>query len=507
MCIMDDELLISRAREERKKIFERYDKGRSADNDIDPWEDAALEIYHKMDKYGFIHDERMQRKEVTENFYVQQEREKKWLHMLRRWNKKDTVEKLKKRVFKGIPNKLRSAAWLKILNVEKTMADNVGVYKRMLDLAREFSTESFSQVRQIDSDVNRQFREHVHYLERYSIKQQALFNVLTAYSMYNMELGYCQGMAGVAGILLMYMDDEQAFWALNTFMSDSKYAMHGLFIEGFPKLTRFLHHHDKIVTKFMPKLQKHFMKHNLDSILYSLKWFFVIFVERIPFSLCLRIWDIYMIEGERVVVAMAFTILRLHRTKLLKMKDMDLMTDFLQSQLHKDFGYDDDYVIRAVEQSMVDLKRHKMDLPPPPLPRELPKHPLGQFIEPNIESKIGRRKSLFTQNELKTTETVIMSPNGMYVKSGTRTSRSFLHKWIKPPKYPIHRQEAIAPDIVSNFSYDTDDNLVEDGSMKLYQSTNSLATSMAMSRSSSVASLGSSDEDDSSEKSTEVTRL
>ncbi len=47
---MDDELLISRAREERKKIFERYDKGRSEDNDIDPWEDAALEIYHKMDK-------------------------------------------------------------------------------------------------------------------------------------------------------------------------------------------------------------------------------------------------------------------------------------------------------------------------------------------------------------------------------------------------------------------------------------------------------------------------
>lgn len=32
-------------------------------------------------------------------------------------------------------------AWLKILNVEKTMTENVGVYKRMLELAREFSTE------------------------------------------------------------------------------------------------------------------------------------------------------------------------------------------------------------------------------------------------------------------------------------------------------------------------------------------------------------------------------
>lgn len=50
MHIMDDELLITRAREERKKIFERYDKGRSADNEIYPWEDAANEIYHKMDK-------------------------------------------------------------------------------------------------------------------------------------------------------------------------------------------------------------------------------------------------------------------------------------------------------------------------------------------------------------------------------------------------------------------------------------------------------------------------
>lgn len=53
MPIMDDELLISRAHEERKKIFERYEKGRSADNDIDPWEDPAYEIYHQTDKYDF----------------------------------------------------------------------------------------------------------------------------------------------------------------------------------------------------------------------------------------------------------------------------------------------------------------------------------------------------------------------------------------------------------------------------------------------------------------------
>lgn len=54
-----------------------------------------------------------------------------------------------------------------------------------------------------------------------------------------------------------------------------------------------------------------------------------------------------MIEGERVVTAMAYTILRMHRNKLLKMKDMDLMTDLLQTQLQRDFGHSDDYVIRV----------------------------------------------------------------------------------------------------------------------------------------------------------------
>jgi hypothetical protein len=88
-------------------------------------------------------------------------------------------------------------------------------------------------------------------------------------------------MSTLAGMLLMYMGEEEAFWSLSILISDKKYAMHGLFIEGFPKLTRFLTHHDKILTKFVPKLKKHFDQYNLDSILYSLKWFFVIFVERV----------------------------------------------------------------------------------------------------------------------------------------------------------------------------------------------------------------------------------
>lgn len=331
---------------------------------------------------------------------------------------------------------------MKLLNLEETMSKHPGVYPKMLKLARRWSTEA----RQIDSDVNRQFRDHLFYRERYNLKQRSLFNVLVAYSMYNMEVGYCQGMSGIAGVLLMYMDEEEAFWALSTLLADKKYAMHGLYIEGFPKLTRFLAHHDKIVTKYLPKLKKHFDQFNLDSILYSLKWFFVIFIERvslhsflmcgivwgllcvcchyhqiattnyscpvcvvllqIPFSLCLRVWDIFLLDGEKVVTAMAYTILRLHRSRILKLRDMDGIVQYIQVQLQHDFGFDEDHVVKALEQASEELRRAKLDRPPPAGENEYPKRPFGHFVEPSFESQIGRRKSIFTDRERNVTESV-----------------------------------------------------------------------------------------------------
>lgn len=34
-----------------------------------------------------------------------------------------------------------------------------------------------------------------------------------------------------------------------------------------------------------------------------------------PFTLTLRIWDIYILEGERLLPAMSYTILKLHKSK------------------------------------------------------------------------------------------------------------------------------------------------------------------------------------------------
>ncbi|XP_058055814.1 USP6 N-terminal-like protein [Anopheles bellator] len=404
----EESLLLKRANAERDEIFERYDRGRENPN-IDSWEDPLFEVYTQADRYGFLHPEQPATNrsgELPDKHHTQleMERVKKWIKMHRNWNSASTKENLQRRVMKGIPDRMRSAIWRNLLDVEQVVGENKHVYERMLQLARQCSPD----IRQIDFDVNRQFRNHIFYRERYSVKQQSLFRVLAAYSMYNTEVGYCQGMSTVAAVLLMYFDEEDAFWALDILLTNARYAMHGLYIVGFPKLMRFLAHHDRILTKCLPKLKKHLDKHEVHSVLYSLKWFFVIFVERIPFSLCLRVWDIYMMFGERVLTGMAYTILKMHQTKIRRMKDMDQITDFLQTSLHKHFGFDDDTVIRMLKSSMDELKRLKLlTLQPPAAPNELPSLPRGQSVELSTKVKIGHRNEQFTDREIVLKEKVL----------------------------------------------------------------------------------------------------
>ncbi|XP_053659087.1 USP6 N-terminal-like protein [Anopheles marshallii] len=404
-AMTDEELLLlERANAERDEIFLRYDQGRKCDN-IDAWEDPLFEVYTQADRYGFLHPVAPKQSKETEQLQhkIEMERVKKWVKMNKNWTSAATKENLRRRVMKGIPDRMRSPIWRKLLELDRQIKENMGMYEQMLECARRHSPD----IRQIDFDVNRQFRNHLFYRERYSVKQQSLFRVLAAYSMYNTEIGYCQGMSTVAAVLLMYFDEEDTFWALDVLMTHPRYAMHGLYIVGFPKLMRFLAHHDKILTKCLPKLKKHLDKHEVHSVLYSLKWFFVIFIERIPFSLCLRVWDIYMMFGERVLTAMAYTILKIHKNKIIRMKDMDQVTDFLQTSLHKQFGYDDDSVIKVLQNSMDELKKLKLLNMPPASANELPTLPRGQTVEPSAKARIGHRNEQFSEREITLKETVL----------------------------------------------------------------------------------------------------
>lgn len=54
-----------------------------------------------------------------------------------------------------------------------------------------------------------------------------LFVELVSCAVLHQEVSYCQGMSQIAAILLMYLNEEDAFWALSQLLTNSKHAMHG----------------------------------------------------------------------------------------------------------------------------------------------------------------------------------------------------------------------------------------------------------------------------------------
>ena len=70
-------------------------------------------------------------------------------------------------------------------------------------------------------------------------------------------LGYCQGMSSIAAVLLMYLNEEDAFWAMVVLIGSPKFAMHGMLIPGLPKLIAYCEYHATMRKRLLPKLHKH----------------------------------------------------------------------------------------------------------------------------------------------------------------------------------------------------------------------------------------------------------
>jgi len=60
---------------------------------------------------------------------VEMDREKKWLKMLKNWDHFSASEKLRRRIYKGIPEKLRGQVWSRLLNIETIREEQHGKYE------------------------------------------------------------------------------------------------------------------------------------------------------------------------------------------------------------------------------------------------------------------------------------------------------------------------------------------------------------------------------------------
>ncbi|KAL7669334.1 hypothetical protein ACOME3_009995 [Neoechinorhynchus agilis] len=288
----------------------------------------------------------------------------KWSRMLRNWDRSLRSEKFILRIFKGIPDSLRSKVWRKLLMVDAlkhkhdTEHSVVGYYAFIRDKARKESVD----IRQIDLDVNRTFRENVYFRERYNFRQQMLFHVLITYSVFNRNLGYCQGMNNIAALLVMYFEaEEDAFWGLTQLMSAPQYSLERFFLRNFPKFGEFEQSFNTILRRLLPKVKRRLDTLAVSSTMYLFKWLINCYIDALPFSLTLRVWDVFLARGDHVLLAMAYNIMRIHEKRILQMRSIDRFLEFISTHLSASFcGVKEDITIQKLQRALSKLRRHKL---------------------------------------------------------------------------------------------------------------------------------------------------
>ncbi|OWM64461.1 EVI5-like protein [Punica granatum] len=293
---------------------------------IEEGEPGPLPPLRPLDRFGFIKDEVNNSPEGlnkvrSANYYERDERRVRkwrkmigvggsdWKHYVRR---KPHV--VKRRIRKGIPDCLRGLVWQLISGSRDLLLMNPGVYEQLV--IYETSASELDIIR----DISRTFPSHVFFQQRHGPGQRSLYNVLKAYSVYDRDVGYVQGMGFVAGLLLLYMSEEDAFWLLVALLKGAVHApMEGLYLVGLPLVQQYLFQFDNLVREQVPKLGEHFTQEMINPSMYASQWFITVFSYSFPFHLALRIWDVFLFEGVKIVFKVGLALLKFCQDDLIKL--------------------------------------------------------------------------------------------------------------------------------------------------------------------------------------------
>lgn len=158
--------------------------------------------------------------------------------------------------------------------------------------------------------------------------QASLRRVLRAYSVYDKDVGYCQGMNFIAAMFITFVSEEEAFWMLVAVMNDPPCRMRGLFGEGMSGAHRVLHVAEKLILQFLPKLSQHLERENVHITMYATQWLLTLYTSSFPFDLVTRVWDCFLAEGWKIVYRVMLAILEQSAPDLMKLRFEDILAYF-----------------------------------------------------------------------------------------------------------------------------------------------------------------------------------
>ena len=111
-------------------------------------------------------------------------------------------------------------------------------------------------------DVYRTFSDLHMFTENPNTGHNKLFNVLKAYSLYDEDVGYTQGMGFIAALVIYVLEDEALAWtAFVKILNICEWRK--LYLESTPKLFELTKTVRTFVNEFLPRLYKQLLQHNI----------------------------------------------------------------------------------------------------------------------------------------------------------------------------------------------------------------------------------------------------
>ncbi|XP_052462185.1 TBC1 domain family member 4 isoform X6 [Carassius gibelio] len=244
-----------------------------------------------------------------------------------KWDK----EEIHGAVYQGVPKSRRGEVWL-VLTQQYRLRHRLPQRQQPPETSyQDLLKQLTAQQHAILVDLGRTFPTHQYFSTQLGAGQLSLYNLLKAYSLLDTEVGYCQGISFVAGLLLLHMSEEQAFDTLKFLMYDlgirRQYRpdMISLQIQMY-QLSRLLHDYHR-------NLYTHLEEHEICPSLYAAPWFLTLFASQFQLGFVARIFDLLFVQGTEVIFKVALCLLSSHEGEILECDGFESIVDYLKSTI------------------------------------------------------------------------------------------------------------------------------------------------------------------------------
>jgi hypothetical protein len=161
-----------------------------------------------------------------------------------------------------------------------------------------------------------------------------LQRVLHAYAIHDPAVGYCQGMAFVAGSLLLYLEEPRAFAALVTLMHSA--SLRALYLPGMAALQLRLRQLEELLRRRSPSLAAHLEAHEVSPVIYASAWFLSLFAAEFPSGFTARILDVALAErSSAVALRVALGLLDAAEEALMALHGFEALVIYIKARLIK----------------------------------------------------------------------------------------------------------------------------------------------------------------------------